>query len=152
HFAHSLLPISTSYGSEGKQPKAPFTGRGWILRLLPYLEQEALYRQFEPSQVGNFGSGAGLKDPACRDAMEGQLAVLQCPSDRSVAKLPTNQLQWEGIEVAQTSYKGVIGDTKVGGNNSIHEGTMPDCHNTTGCNGLFYRNDYQEPIRFSQIT
>src|SRR5262245_18343382 len=38
HLAHSLLPISTSYGSEGKQPKAPFTGRGWILRLLPYLE------------------------------------------------------------------------------------------------------------------
>src|SRR5262245_20492353 len=53
HGAYNSLPISTSPWSENNNPKPPFTGRGWILRLLPYLEQEPLYRLFEPSEKGN---------------------------------------------------------------------------------------------------
>ena len=56
------------------------------------------------------------------------------------------------IEAAKTSYKGVIGDTRMGNNASIFPGTTPDCHNTVGCNGLFYRNNYQEPIAFQEIS
>ena len=54
--------------------------------------------------------------------------------------------------MAVTNYKGVIGDTRMGGGSSIHQGTEPDCHNTIGCSGLFYRNDYQEPVAFRKVT
>jgi hypothetical protein len=84
--------------------------------------------------------------------MARQLAVLQCPSDPSVQITSTTQYQWENRPVALTSYKGVIGDTRMGGSSSIHQGTQPDCHNTIGCSGLFYRNDYQEPVAFKSIT
>ncbi len=152
HGVYGTLPISTSPWSEPKKPAAPYTGRGWILRVLPHLEQEPLYRQFESSVTGNFFSGAGLANPACHPGMKVQLPVLQCPSDPSVRLLSATQFQWINIGVALTSYKGVLGDTKVGGNASIHPGTMPDCHSTSGCNGFFYRNTYQEPVRFGQVT
>jgi len=84
--------------------------------------------------------------------MARQLAVLQCPSDPSVQTTSITQYQWENRRVALTSYKGVIGDTRMGGGSSIHQGTQPDCHNTIGCSGLFYRNDYQEPVAFKSIT
>ena len=51
-----------------------------------------------------------------------------------------------------TNYKGVIGDTPHGGFRSIHtNGTTPDCHNTIGCNGLFYRNRYRERMLLRDI-
>src|SRR5262249_25785421 len=123
------LPVSVSPWAEGPRPAANLTGRGWILQLLPYVEQEALFAQFEPSRVGNFFDGNGLKTPACRDAMKTQLPLLHCPSDPSVRLNSTAQYQWTGIEVALTSYKGVIGDTQMGGAASIHTGSLPDRHN-----------------------
>ena len=151
HSAFNMLPISIAYNHAGPAPSPEVNGKGWILSVLPQLEQQALFDRFVPCFQGNFGSGGGLKDPACRDPMKTRLSILFCPSDESVTKLTTVQMQWTGIEVAQTSYKGVIGDTRMGGGASIHPGTEPDCHNTVGCNGLFYRNNYQEPIRIEDI-
>ena len=91
---------------------------------------------------------------ACRSAVKTRLPVLQCPSDSSVRTTSTQQFQWDGIEVALTSYKGVIGDTQVGGLLSMFRGfsgTMPDCHENGGCNGLFFRANYQEPQGLSGI-
>lgn len=50
---------------------------------------------------------------------------MQCPSDNNVRELSNNQWQWEGRFVAVTNYKGVIGDTRMGGELSIHQGTEP---------------------------
>jgi hypothetical protein len=97
-------------------------------------------------------SNLGIARPTLAGAMATQLPVLQCPSDPSVQELSTNQYQWENKRVALTSYKGVIGDTRMGSGSSIHQGTQPDCHNTIGCGGLFYRNNYQEPIKFKSIA
>ena len=145
HATHGTFPASHSMWSEGARPVAPFTGRGWILITLPFLEQDALYRQFEPSVTTT------LWDPACATAMQTMLSILQCPTDPDVKTLSTDQYQWTGTLVARTNYKGVIGDTQMGSGASIHTGTLPDCHNTTGCNGMFYRNDYQEPVTIQQI-
>lgn len=143
--AHGVFPISIAYNKVGRHPPQ-VNGKGWIVSILPHLEQQNLFDQFEPGFIGDFGSGGGLMNPACRNAMKTQLSVLQCPSDPSTRRLATNQFQWTNIEVALTNYKGSIGDTRMGGSSSIHQGTEPDCHNTTGCNGVFYRNNYQEPI------
>jgi prepilin-type processing-associated H-X9-DG protein len=88
----------------------------------------------------------------CRTAMQTQLSILQCPSDGSVRKLSSNQFEWSSIDVALTSYKGVLGDHRIGGALSTHPGTMPDCHIDGGCNGLFFRVSYQESRSLNFIT
>lgn len=113
------------------------------LSILPQLEQQPLYDQFAPCFVGDFFSGYGLKTVACRDLLRQQLRILQCPSDGSVWKTSTEQFELSGIEVALTSYKGVLGDSQLAG--SQFPGSLPDCHMIGGCKGLFFRVSYQQP-------
>jgi prepilin-type processing-associated H-X9-DG protein len=127
-------------------------GKGWIVGILPQLEQQPLYDQFSNYFDGDFASGGGLAQPTCLPLMQTMLAAIQCPSDGSARQLHSNQYSWEGVEVAVTNYKGVLGDQQVGGPSSIHTGTLPDCHHTGGCNGLFFRGTYKEPKRFANVT
>ncbi len=98
------------------------------------------------------GLVGGIRNPDCWDELAVQLDVLHCPADPSVLELNDQHRQLLEIKVAQTSYKGVLGDSQMGGGSSLFPGTTPDCHATTGCNGLFYRNNYQEPIELKDVT
>jgi prepilin-type N-terminal cleavage/methylation domain-containing protein len=154
HGARNQLPTSVSPWAEGPKPVKNLSGKGWILTLLPFVEQQALFDEFK-SKLGFEGamsSGQGIARAVLSEAMGRQLPVLQCPSDPSAQVISIEQYQWENRRVALTSYKGVIGDARMGGSSSIHQGTQPDCHNTIGCSGLFYRNDYQEPLTFKSIV
>jgi prepilin-type N-terminal cleavage/methylation domain-containing protein len=154
HGAKNQLPTSVSPWGEGPNPVSSLSGKGWILNLLPFLELQSLYGEFK-SKLGFEGkmtSGQGIARATLAGTMATQLPVLQCPSDPSALIISTQQYQWENRSVALTSYKGVIGDTRMGSGSSIHQGTQPDCHNSIGCSGLFYRNDYQEPVTFKSIT
>ncbi len=102
------------------------------------------------SPHGNWGSGLGLRNPVCADAMKTPIDVLQCPSD-SPPKIRDQQRQWQGTDVFVTNYKGVMGDNRMGGSASPHPGSEPDCHHTRNCNGLFWRNNYLNPIRIDDI-
>lgn len=171
HDVHKRLPISVSQWYEGPRPaKDPIsgavntTGKGWIISILPFIEEQALYEKFEPAFGGEFYFGGGVRKPAVAGAMKTVLSVLACPSDPAAGGTTLKQFGLTGsdggaasgqppVEAALTSYKGVLGDTRVGGASSIHTAsTMPDCHGTVGCNGLFYRNNYQEPKRLKDIT
>jgi prepilin-type N-terminal cleavage/methylation domain-containing protein/prepilin-type processing-associated H-X9-DG protein len=149
HTASGMFPVSMGYGAEGPRPSAQRNAKGWIISILPMMDQAALYQQFVPGFNGDFASGGGLA--ICSSAMKTQLSTLQCPSDSSVRQNSKSQFQWVNVEVSLTSYKGVIGDTRMGGTASIHQGTMPDCHTTTGCNGIFYRNNYQDGPRIDDV-
>ena len=155
---HGVFPVSCSYSDPLDDPVNPIsplvgqTGKGWIISILPHLEEQALYELFLPGFVGGpMQPNRGIQRPECREAMRRQLPVLQCPSDHSVAQLSTEQAQWQGIEVALTSYKGVIGDTRIGGTVGVHQGSMPDCHRTRQCPGLFWRDSYLNPVRMSEV-
>jgi type II secretory pathway pseudopilin PulG len=154
HGTKNQLPTSVSPWAEGPKPVSNLSGKGWILTVLPFLEQQAIYDEFKNKMgfAGNMLSNLGIARTTLAEAMARQLPVLQCPSDPSAQLISTQQWQWENKRVALTSYKGVIGDTRMGSGSSIHQGTQPDCHNTIGCNGLFYRNNYQEPVTFKSIT
>ena len=149
--AYGLFPISIGPWTEGPRPTPGTSGKGWIISVLPFLEQEELYERFVPGFGGAFFSGLGIYRAECRQAVRTQCSFLHCPSDDSATKNSTTEYQWEGVEVALTNYKGVIGDTRMGGSYSVHQGTEPDTHNTVGCNGIFYRNNYQEPIRIADV-
>jgi prepilin-type N-terminal cleavage/methylation domain-containing protein/prepilin-type processing-associated H-X9-DG protein len=152
HDPYNMLPISLGPWP-GKLDRHPpvLNGKGWIVGALPQLEQQSLYDQLSPGFMGSFAESKGMLRVAVRVHVQTQLSVLQCPSDGSVSALSATQYQWEGIEVALTSYKGVIGDTQIGGARSSFSGRLPDCHNVGGCAGLFHRQTYREPQRFSLV-
>jgi prepilin-type processing-associated H-X9-DG protein len=77
-----------------------------------------------------------------------QTITLHCPSDPGVLSLSTSQFQWNGIPVAGTSYKGVIGDTRL--LNQAPTGS-PDCHNKVRCPGMFWRHTWYSPISPASI-
>jgi prepilin-type N-terminal cleavage/methylation domain-containing protein len=60
------------------------SGAGWIVFVLPQLEEQALYDQFKPYLDKKwYGVKLGLNknDPSLRAALASQPSVLQCPSD-----------------------------------------------------------------------
>ncbi len=174
---------STNFGGEyylqadgSKDPASPSkyvsgrnrNGKGWIVDILPQLEQQAMYDGMklgfdDPSKKimdflarANNGSGMGRMD--VREFMDNQLSVLTCPSDPSA--VPRDDMWWwTGATVAVTSYKGVAGDTAVGkafdaGGLWSNEdwGSIPDRFESLGCNGLFWKFGYYDPINFRQIS
>ena len=162
---HGMIPIATAYDSPSADPINPTspadgqTGKGWILSILPQLEQQGLYDQFANNNafVGHMGSGTGLgqggppggiQRPECLPLMKTSLPVLHCPSDPSATKNSTQQWQWTGIEVSLTSYKGVVGDCTL--YISIFPGS-PDCIMKRNCPGMFWRFTYLNPIHMSDI-
>ncbi len=165
HDAQEQFPISISpWPQEVRiaQPPNGNTGMGWPVRILPYMEQQPLFEVF--MQYGSSGDmnflhrrprpNTGISSPELSGSpgMQSQLPVFSCPSDPSALELSDTQWQWGDRFVALTSYKGVIGDTRMGGQHSKHQGAEPDCHNGVGCNGIFYRNTYQQPVSFHQVT
>jgi len=156
--AHGTLPVSHAYDHPGADPINPTsdpqqqTGAGWILSILPEIDQYTLYKKFEPGFTGQMGPNGGIQRPECRDFMKIQLPVLFCPSDGSAKKMSDAQFQWSNIPVALTNYKGSIGDTRMGGTSSVHDGRMPDCHRTRDCPGIFWRHSYLNPVRDRQFT
>lgn len=147
--AFKHFPTSISYAKEGGKPRANCSGRGWICLVLPSIEQQALYDALSPGFDGNYSSKTGMNLPSILPYMQHITPGLCCPEDPDVTKLNDAQYQMVGIAAAQTNYKGVLGDNKMS-NSTRHPGAA-DCHTSTGCSGIFYRNNYQEPIRDMQI-
>jgi prepilin-type N-terminal cleavage/methylation domain-containing protein/prepilin-type processing-associated H-X9-DG protein len=158
HEAYGMVPPDTAYDNPTDDPVAPTaptvgeTGMGWIVQILPQLDNTALYNQFVPvASTGWFQAGLGIMNPACRNAMKTHLAVLNCPSDPSSRQTSTTQFEVAPLEVSLTSYKGVIGNDQMGGTSCIFQGSMPDCHRTRNCPGLFWRHSYLAPVRFENV-
>jgi prepilin-type N-terminal cleavage/methylation domain-containing protein len=157
HDANGHLPTSISPWSGETTPGSTpwFTGKGWILTIMPQMEQTGLWSQAKPfAETGHFFSNQGVRDPnpVMRGIAKTILPFLQCPSDGLSKRISTTEFQWEGIEVAVTNYKGVIGDTRMGGAGSAFPGTEPDTHNRPNCNGVFFRNSFANKIVMGRIT
>jgi prepilin-type N-terminal cleavage/methylation domain-containing protein/prepilin-type processing-associated H-X9-DG protein len=157
HQAHGAVPPGTAYDSPVDDPYRPTspqegqTGKGWIISALPYLDQQALHDKFAPGFSGYFGGNLGIMNPVCRPYLATRLAVLHCPSDISVLSDSIEQFQLTGVSSALTSYKGVIGANRMGGSSSVFQGSMPDCHRTRNCPGMFWRHSYLNPVKFDQV-
>jgi prepilin-type N-terminal cleavage/methylation domain-containing protein/prepilin-type processing-associated H-X9-DG protein len=134
----------------GGTPTSAKTGKGWIVDILPHLEEIQLAKQFKEA-TGFFNSGLGILRPQLRNAIKTQIAVLHCPSDGSVLKNSKEQFQLLGYEVSLTNYKGTIGDTIVGGSASKFQDGSPDCHQTSDCPGIFWRHSYLRPIQHKHV-
>jgi prepilin-type processing-associated H-X9-DG protein len=147
-----------------------FNGKGWIVEILPQIEQQAAYSRLV-AQVQNdrsFGArenrGNGIGAIEVRDIVSAQYPALSCASDES-AQPSDNQWYWDsgGVLTGTTSYKGCIGDsllstaadsppcsTSVDPPASIDTGS-PDVHNTASNNGLFQRMSIGSPISLKMV-
>ena len=145
HDTQKVVPISiTGLASDMPRGKGELNGKGWIVSILPQIEQQAYFDKIDFR--GEFDQNKGMRLPANLELFRNKPAILNCPSDESSRELSKTQFQLESIEVALTNYKGCIGDNRMGGSSSAFPGNMPDCHNTTPCNGSFWRNVFQQPI------
>jgi prepilin-type N-terminal cleavage/methylation domain-containing protein/prepilin-type processing-associated H-X9-DG protein len=140
--------VVSALAASGKK----LSGKGWILTILPQIEEGSLYDQF--TQGGAFDGTGPFVGGLCKnprpgfglvslkngirvpDLMKTQLAVLQCPSDDSVKQLSDRQYQWIGCQVATTSYKGVLDDTFLGDATTIYGND-----NTPYPSGRVYKRD-----------
>ena len=151
--SNPTLPISISPWQEAYNgPAENLTGKGWIVSILPMMEQQALFDS--AILEGNFFQNRGLRHPQNEELRRTQLNFLDCPTDGFTQELSTDQYQLTGMDVALTNYKGVIGDTRMGSGSSPFEGCMPDCHNGNGgpCNGTFFRNNHVWPVRLPDFV
>lgn len=142
------------------------TGVGWIVEVLPMMEQAALFDQFKAANVfeGYFGgasnAGQGLKRMAARELLQVELQILQCPSDPTVIGLSDSQAQLAGIEVSRLSYKGNAGNPVYFSRTTDLLADFP--HNQdkeqyrgysgAPCPGVFYYASYLSPTRMEGIV
>jgi prepilin-type N-terminal cleavage/methylation domain-containing protein/prepilin-type processing-associated H-X9-DG protein len=114
----------------------------WLARLLPYLEQDPLYRQ---AQIDTNTLSQSLPYLATG------LPVFFCPSDTSRSLNPsTNRANLQGVPIATSNYKGVTGDCWCWGT-YVHK-CASTCNGLTSGNGVFTRGDLKHPRRMAEIT
>lgn len=128
HQAAGTLPagMSRQFSYPGPAPW-PFYAAGWQLHLLPYLEQEAVYRQAvedfkKPGAFYYAGPHAGLSVP---------MPVYACPADGRSEQVQTYAPaeppggDWPAaLRVALTSYQGVCGTSCVASNLGANDGVL----------------------------
>ena len=156
---HTTFPVSVSHDPNDFAPEGGmsvadhnkrFSGKGWIVDILPGLEQPTMHKAIvnNGALIGPFSvvdptggmgvyeapdSGAGTPgNPYVRQALETSLSVLQCPS--SPGDTASDQQDFPNILVALTCYKGVIGP-----HDFTDSGTDPtdDCRAGINCLGSF---------------
>ncbi|RIK82207.1 MAG: hypothetical protein DCC67_07485 [Planctomycetota bacterium] len=161
--------VSKTPANLNASPPYGYNGKGWIVEILPQLEQAAAYSRLmeQIKKDKTFGArsnrGSGLGAIEVRDIVSTQLPILTCPSDSS-ATPSEEQWYWDagGVVTATTSYKACVGDTLLSINSvpcsttvdppaSLQTGS-PDVHNTASNNGLFQRTSIVFPISIEMVT
>ena len=108
------------------------TGVGWLVEILPQLEEQPLQDSFKQAgaytgrfradaadltatrdtiSAGLISSTNGLKGS---ELVQTRLTILECPSDGERGQLRDDQFQFADWSVTVTNYKGVLGDTFLG--------------------------------------
>jgi prepilin-type processing-associated H-X9-DG protein len=148
------------------KPPGPLSGKGWIVDILPPMEEQPMYDKMKANyNGGDFQcspfNGRGIGAMPIRDDVAIQRSWLSCPTDESARS--SNQQWWWGssgpVMTATTSYKGVSGDHRVCKISSYPgdpdctdtPGSNPDCQNNAGCNGIFFRNSWIKPVTLRKV-
>ena len=151
--AHRTLPISVDYSRETGDPPGDLDGMGWLVRLLPHVEESSLYEQMTASSCfkGDWSGSGGMNSVNCRQFYTTNLSLLHCPSDPTGDQTTTDMFRYLGRAVAKTNYKGVMGDNPIGGSASIWPPRSLNCNHSPNCNGLFFPETYQKPVSFKKL-
>lgn len=151
--ANQIFPYGTGYSAPGGERPGipPYNGMGWMVRTLPFVEEQGIYDQIEPHMKGEFGRQQGLNHPNLAQVVQTQFATLVCPSDGSSTPLLTEQWQWKNTPVAASNYKGVMGDNEMAQTSSF--GGNPFCNRgQVECTGMIWRTSDLWKRKVKHIT
>jgi prepilin-type N-terminal cleavage/methylation domain-containing protein len=150
HDARRSLPCGQFGGAYGAGPDS--YAWSWLAQILPYLEQNNLYRQ------------GGIPSTTLRRSgvADREVPLLLCPSDpSSAAGARTNAGNLYGFAVGQTNYKAVSGDNWGDDLEGVgplfdtdwrNRGTNGSFDGLSNGDGMFYRVDYRRRLRLLQVT
>ena len=102
HDAEGYFPVNSLIQDRQNNWNAP--NWSWLARILPYIEQDNLYRQ------GNIPISSFAQNDATKATVATQIKTFLCPSDPSSATGPwTDRANLVGMPIGLTNYKGVSG-------------------------------------------
>ena len=156
------------------------SGAGWLVEVLPQVEEQALYDRFKPFLDKKWPTvqlGLNANNPELHSTLAVQPSVLVCPTDQfpgprqdQYPYSTSSQVPGGPVTVAITCYKGNAGDTAFvnsddlppfntplgywsGGPEYIWSGKKMDCHYGIDCFGIFWRYTYHKGgVRLKEIT
>lgn len=156
------------------------SGAGWLVTVLPQIEESALYDQFKPYLDKRWRTdklGMNNNNPQLREALATQPTVLLCPSDQFRGPRNDQYPYNTGTEVdsppwtvAVTCYKGNAGDTAYSDSDNVPPFNTPlgywsggaqytatagrmDCHYERDCFGVLWRTTYARGgVKIKEIT
>ena len=152
HDSFQLLPGGIDTAPRSSSAVGDFTGRGWLLSILPWLEDAALYEEWD--LWGHSDSGEGVFNPSNidRGLWTWQVPILKCPTDTFSRIVSTDFYNLGGREAAATNYKGVHGDHMQREFSAFP--STPYCNDGLAgepCNGLFWRVSGQFRLSLKSI-
>jgi prepilin-type N-terminal cleavage/methylation domain-containing protein/prepilin-type processing-associated H-X9-DG protein len=149
HDAQGAFPVNSLPGPVGPYG-AMYPSWSWLARILPYIEQDNLYR------LGKIPANT-LYDS--RDVAAAQLRLFLCPSDNSSQDGPRPDAADLGvffppfIPAGQTNYKGVSGANWAWGDPRWRNpGTNGSWDGLNHGDGLFYRYDWTETKTLASVS
>jgi prepilin-type N-terminal cleavage/methylation domain-containing protein/prepilin-type processing-associated H-X9-DG protein len=150
HNARGCFPRNGSRHVQGSGTCCTDTSWSWLARLLPYLEQDNLYRQ------GGIDTASMKNNPVIAET----IPTFFCPSDNALAQSPdttrADAQVWDNAPAGLSNYKGVSGSNWCWGDYP-YVGTNGNCdcfyQNGTGKgDGIFFRTDILFKLTMTQIT
>jgi prepilin-type N-terminal cleavage/methylation domain-containing protein/prepilin-type processing-associated H-X9-DG protein len=132
----SAPPTTTDFTGASPDPWS------WIAHLLPYIEQENLYR------AGGIAQGAPLVGNATAAT---EIKSLQCPADESSVGFSTNRANVGGLPLGLTNYKGVEGSNWAWGSYPNPDPLGGSSNGLDAGNGIFWRRDAAVKLTFLSI-
>jgi prepilin-type N-terminal cleavage/methylation domain-containing protein/prepilin-type processing-associated H-X9-DG protein len=172
HDAEGTIPINRygDYNASSAFGGPFFTSSSWsfLAVLLPYLEQDNLYRagniadSIRTARGVHPGGAAGVPTLQNSSAIAGVVKTYLCPSDQaaSIGRFveSTRYMRnasggYDQILVGLTSYKGVLGSNWIYGVYvNINPPPTAGGDGFWGANGVFTLNSWQAPLRLTGIT
>src|SRR2546421_6967382 len=127
-------------------PGSPDPQWSWIARLLPFIEQDPLFREARIDTAPLVGNAS----------VSGVIPLLLCPSDAAIGMGTSNdRADWPpNSNVGLTNYKGVSGANWCWGNwivSGLGADNTNTCDGLNNGNGIFFRRDILYPLRMIQI-
>ena len=154
--AWEVFPVNFPQDACHDEPLQASTGKGWMVGILPLLEQGGLHDSMDFQ--GTMKDGHGLLNVGNRQYIERTPAPYLCPSDSSSGK--TRDDIWHfpqqyNVPLSTMNYAGVVGPHSVIVNSDLSTfGGLTYCNSycwnrMRSCTGSFWNHSYMAPVRMA---
>jgi len=157
HDTNGVLPRNTDPGTYGYD----INGRSWswMSQILPYVEQDNLYRLTPTGLTTSLGSPIGQQPtfnqsqttPTGISIYAQQIKTFLCPSDQTSTSARTDRANTPGYLAGSTNYRGVSGCNWCWGSYT-NTGTNGDCNGLDNGDGVFFRADSKFQFGLAAVT